>query len=469
VPGGFPPAPTGVDLKGDPLSPMNALIWLPVTMVVSYLVGSIPFGYVVARLRGVNIFAVGSGNIGATNVGRVLGRKYGVLVFLLDFAKGALPVQAALHLPDFGIELPPEWLGVAAGFSTFLGHLFPVYLGFRGGKGVATGAGIVVVLVPWPALAAVCAWAVVVLSSRYVSAASVVAAVVLAGVRILSMPAPWYGPEVVVTLFCALAASLVIVRHLPNLRRLWSGTENKIKESDIMLFFSKMIHVLALGLWFGMVAFFTLAGALIFDALTKEAEKPEPANKEARLASDRPLWFPVPEEMKKVPPSDTFPSPLRKEQGTRAAGVAVSPLFPWYYGTQVVCAVICALSAVGWCLACGKALLLRVRAIVLVLALVTVGAGWWLEDVVTAKRVPRNELTDKLLTMKDPGTTDVKAAEAARAEFGMWHGFSLIQNFTTLLLVAIAMSLAASMPVAQRVHRQELDDAEQKTELMAEK
>src|SRR5205823_13557173 len=105
--------------------------------------GAIPVGYLVARWRGVNIFQQGSGNVGATNVGRVLGRRFGVLVFLLDFAKGALPVALAPGLaqaiePGLGTSVPTESLRVVAGLATMLGHLFPIYLRFRGGKGVAT-------------------------------------------------------------------------------------------------------------------------------------------------------------------------------------------------------------------------------------------------------------------------------------------------------------------------------------------
>src|SRR5947209_20335094 len=104
--------------------------WLPMLLapLAGYLIGSIPFGYLVARARGVDIFAQGSGNIGATNVGRVLGWRYGALVFALDFTKGALPVAAALLLD------PAGWATIATGLAAFLGHLFPVYLGFRGGK-----------------------------------------------------------------------------------------------------------------------------------------------------------------------------------------------------------------------------------------------------------------------------------------------------------------------------------------------
>src|SRR5438094_5459757 len=115
---------------------MSMLAVIGGTVLLSYLVGAVPFGYAVARWRGVDIFQHGSGNIGATNVGRILGRRFGILVFLLDFAKGALPTALALAAADaLGIE-PPSVLGVAAGLAAFLGHLYPVYLGFRGAKGV---------------------------------------------------------------------------------------------------------------------------------------------------------------------------------------------------------------------------------------------------------------------------------------------------------------------------------------------
>src|SRR5262245_4602122 len=125
----------------------------------AYLVGGIPFGYLVGRWRGVDIFQHGSGNIVATNVGRVLGRSFGLLVFALDVANGAVPAFVALtvgnHIPAEELGgLPRGIFGVGAGLAAFLGHLYPPYLHFRGGKGVATGAGVVAVLLPVAALAA---------------------------------------------------------------------------------------------------------------------------------------------------------------------------------------------------------------------------------------------------------------------------------------------------------------------------
>src|SRR5919108_3389524 len=113
---------------------MTTLAIIGGTILFSYLIGAVPFGYAVARWRGVDILRQGSGNIGATNVGRVLGRRFGILVFLLDFAKGAVPVLAAMRLSaetGSGDVLGPDGLPVLAGLAAFLGHLFPVYLRFR--------------------------------------------------------------------------------------------------------------------------------------------------------------------------------------------------------------------------------------------------------------------------------------------------------------------------------------------------
>ncbi|HSQ57763.1 MAG TPA: glycerol-3-phosphate acyltransferase, partial [Gemmata sp.] len=124
------------------MSPLAVAILL---LAGSYLTGAIPFGYIVGRMRGVNLFAAGSGNIGATNAARVLGPGYGVLVFVLDFLKGAGPVAFILPVacavaPGADLALgQPDLLRVGAAALAFLGHLFPIYLGFRGGKGVATG------------------------------------------------------------------------------------------------------------------------------------------------------------------------------------------------------------------------------------------------------------------------------------------------------------------------------------------
>lgn len=200
---------------------------IPLVAAAAYLLGAIPFGYLVARARGVNILQHGSGNIGATNVGRVLGRPWGVLVFLLDFAKGAAPVALAYLLaqPE---ELYPHTLPVVAGVAAFLGHLFPVYLGFRGGKGVATGAGVIAGLVPWLTVYVLAAWVLVLLATRYVSLASLLAAALLVVLRLTLTADPWGRDELVVTLFCLFGCVLVFARHHGNIRRLLAGTESRV-------------------------------------------------------------------------------------------------------------------------------------------------------------------------------------------------------------------------------------------------
>src|SRR5258707_5313256 len=115
---------------------MTAITTLLLCALIAYFIGGIPFGYLVGRWRGVNIFEHGSGNLGATNVGRILGKRFGILVFVLDFLKGAAPVCTVLHFVRVN-DYPPELFAIAAGMGAFLGHLFPIYLKFRRGKGVA--------------------------------------------------------------------------------------------------------------------------------------------------------------------------------------------------------------------------------------------------------------------------------------------------------------------------------------------
>jgi acyl-phosphate glycerol 3-phosphate acyltransferase len=419
---------------------------LPVLLVVgSYFLGAIPFGYLVARWRGVDILREGSRNIGATNVGRVLGRRFGILVFLLDFAKGAVPVLAA-RLWDNGEQDQAHVVPVAAGVAAFLGHLFPIYLRLRGGKGVATAAGAVAVLLPGPFFAAFLAWGTVFVSSRIMSLASITAAVVLCLMRLLFTTSPWSSSEVVLTSFCLIAATLVIVRHHANVRRLLSGKENRFAESPLMTHLCKGLHLFALALWFGSMVFFTITGAILFPTFDRIA---------AKAADDpgRPRWLPVPKDYDRPPPAPAFPDPLRREQGSRIAGEAVSPLFPWYYGIQVGCAGVALMTAVSLSQLGRHGRAHRLRVLVLVLAAAGVGIGCWLDSVVSELRGPRNALTDQVLQKDAPTSEEMTQAAQARANFGRWHGYSLIDNFATLLLVTVAVALAAALPVpAQAAH-----------------
>ena len=203
------------------------MLLLAATLLGSYLLGAIPFGYVIARARGVDLLSQGSKNIGATNVGRVMGLWWGVLVFALDFAKGAVPVLVAGAIASDPEGLP-DLTRTLAGVAAFVGHLFPIYLGFLGGKGVATGAGVVVVLVPVAFLISLAVWAVVLLTTRYMSLASLTAAALIIVLRLAWTAEPFGPRNVVVTTFCVVAALAVIVRHAGNIRRLIAGTENRL-------------------------------------------------------------------------------------------------------------------------------------------------------------------------------------------------------------------------------------------------
>jgi len=187
----------------------------------AYLAGSIPFGWLVARARGVDIQQVGSGNIGATNVGRALGKPYAILVFALDFLKGLLPAWLALRAAGGG-PIPWEVIGVA--ILAVVGHNYPIWLKFKGGKGVATSAGALTALLPVTAAIGAAVWAAVFLTTRYVSVASLIAAI--------SLPiTTWFvRPERPCLVLTLVIAALGVVRHRSNISALIAGTENQFKK-----------------------------------------------------------------------------------------------------------------------------------------------------------------------------------------------------------------------------------------------
>ncbi len=208
-------------------------------IVAAYAIGSIPFGAIIGRLHGVNLRKVGSGNVGATNVARAIGRKWGILCFVLDTLKGFLPVFLAgmyffkTTTDASGLSLLNQisWLAVA--FGAIIGHVFSFWLKFRGGKGVATSLGALLGFYPyftWAGLMALGIWIIVVLIWRYVSLGSIVSAAafpVLLLVVWLGMG--WsVGQLWPMLVFSIIIATLVIVRHRSNLARLLAGQENKI-------------------------------------------------------------------------------------------------------------------------------------------------------------------------------------------------------------------------------------------------
>lgn len=191
-------------------------------LALSFLVGSIPFGYLVARyLRGVDIKKLGSGNIGATNVARVLGTGYGAAVLVLDAFKGALPVWVAADL------FARPWMPMLSGVFAVLGHSFSPFLSFRGGKGVATSFGVVLVLYPVETLTAVALFALIVLLTRVVSVASL-SAVAFMVVAVLTAPASGVYDRI----FVLTAALVIYLRHLGNINRLLHGEEKPFGSGD---------------------------------------------------------------------------------------------------------------------------------------------------------------------------------------------------------------------------------------------
>ena len=195
--------------------------------VVSYLLGSIPSGFLVAKARGIDIRSVGSGNIGATNVLRILGKPAGIFVMLADALKGALAVLIAVRVigPWFsGMtgNQANEWYGVCAGVAAILGHNFTCWLSFKGGKGIATSAGVLVALVPWSLVIILAVWIVTLALTRFVSLASVLASATLPF-------AAWMtGESLTMILITGGLAGLAIYKHRTNIKRLLSGTESRI-------------------------------------------------------------------------------------------------------------------------------------------------------------------------------------------------------------------------------------------------
>ena len=195
-------------------------------LIVGYVLGSIPFGYLAGRLAGIDIRKKGSGNIGATNVVRVLGKLYGYPVFFLDFLKGLGAVKISLLI---AARVPPEWsspeiFGIFAAVSSVIGHCFPVWLKFRGGKGIATSAGALFGLMPLATLVGLAVWIAVFCLTRYVSLASMAAAVALPLViAILTWLNQGYGKALFYSSLCI--AAVVIWRHHSNISRLIHGAE----------------------------------------------------------------------------------------------------------------------------------------------------------------------------------------------------------------------------------------------------
>jgi glycerol-3-phosphate acyltransferase PlsY len=202
------------------------MLALGVVAIGSYLLGSIPFGYLAGRIAGVDIRNCGSGNVGATNVLRTLGKSYGYPVFAADFLKGFVAVKLSIliatRVQPEGIS--SEMFGIVAAVSSVLGHSFPVWLRFKGGKGVATSAGALFGLAPVAALIGAAIWILTFLLTRYVSMASITAA---AALPLIILITSWLSQSAGKSLFYSSVclAAVVIWRHRSNISRLMRGTE----------------------------------------------------------------------------------------------------------------------------------------------------------------------------------------------------------------------------------------------------
>ena len=195
---------------------------------IGYFLGSFPAGYFAGRLAGVDIRSVGSGNIGATNVLRTLGKRWGYPVFLIDALKGFASVRLAFILVKYWPSAQPhaEYIAILTAIMSVAGHMFPVWLRFKGGKGVATTAGALLGLMPWAVPCAFLVWFIVFKISRYVSLASIVAAISLP--IIAGLFAHWKFIDTwALVYFSLLITALVLWRHRSNFSRLLKGTEQR--------------------------------------------------------------------------------------------------------------------------------------------------------------------------------------------------------------------------------------------------
>ena len=210
---------------------MELTVFIPIFFVAAYLLGSIPFGYLLGKFKGIDIREHGSKNIGATNVMRVLGKGFGVAALLLDMLKGFIPAFVLAGLVAGWEQSGRQLAGIVFGAGAILGHVFPCFLRFRGGKAVATGCGVFLALDPLATVGAFAVWGSVVMTARYVSVGSMAGAAALP-VFLLLLHNTKLSPYLPSVAFGVAVAVLVVVRHRANLRRLRAGTEPRLGESE---------------------------------------------------------------------------------------------------------------------------------------------------------------------------------------------------------------------------------------------
>jgi glycerol-3-phosphate acyltransferase PlsY len=183
-------------------------------ILVSYILGSIPFGYIIAKIKGVDITKLGSGNIGATNVGRFLGKPYFFIVLFLDAIKGFIPTILFKLL--FGLEY-----GILAGLFSVIGHSYSIFMKFKGGKGVATGLGVSIALIPIETIIGFGVWFLVLMIFKIMALASIISAI---SVFIVVL---FLEKSSLIKIVCGIIAVLIVLRHKSNIERIIKGTEPK--------------------------------------------------------------------------------------------------------------------------------------------------------------------------------------------------------------------------------------------------
>ena len=210
---------------------MDIISYLSIA-IASYLIGATPWGYIIAKSKGIDIRTEGSGNIGATNVLRTLGKKYGIACFFLDFLKGFLPVIVVILLIKNDILNLSDYAIILVSFCTIFGHMWPMYLKFKGGKGVSTMGGILLAIAPLSFLTGGALWVVVFYSSRYVSLASILAALSLPISAFLFDKFDIFQLPTILIIMLAVISLLITVKHLGNIKRLINGTENRFTKKQ---------------------------------------------------------------------------------------------------------------------------------------------------------------------------------------------------------------------------------------------
>ena len=201
-------------------------------ILISYLLGSIPTGAIVGKMQGVDLRTVGSGNIGFTNVLRTLGAKAAAPVLAVDIGKGLLAVLVVARALGASSPLGPTGIALAAGLAAVAGHIWPVFAGFRGGRGVATACGVFLGLAPLATLAAAAVWLTLVLTTRYVSVGSIVAAALLPFAVAVEVRARTIAQPTTIIVAAAVVAAALVLKHRANIQRLMRGEENRFGGSD---------------------------------------------------------------------------------------------------------------------------------------------------------------------------------------------------------------------------------------------